>query len=116
MPFQVRPVMRYCVALKVRSTNAEYEQSISVIGLGVAEDALLSEQAKSALNNAELVIGSERQLLTLTKLLTTQKTALLPKLNALKILIESASSVVVLGSGDPLYYGIGSWLTKQFNR
>ncbi|PKG40955.1 precorrin-6y C5,15-methyltransferase (decarboxylating) subunit CbiE [Psychromonas sp. Urea-02u-13] len=87
---------------------------ISVIGLGVAENAALSAEAISALNNAQLVIGSARQLLTLANILTTQKTAHLPKLNALKALIETASSVVVLGSGDPLYYGIGSWLSKQF--
>jgi precorrin-6Y C5,15-methyltransferase (decarboxylating) len=90
-------------------------QTISIIGLGVAETATLSEQAISALSHAELVIGSPRQLLTLANILTTQKTAHLPKLNALKRLIETASHVVVLGSGDPLYYGIGSWLSKQFS-
>ncbi|MCP5079722.1 MAG: precorrin-6y C5,15-methyltransferase (decarboxylating) subunit CbiE [Psychromonas sp.] len=87
---------------------------ISVIGLGVAENALLSEAALSALANVELVIGSSRQLLTLEKVLTTQKTAELPKLNLLKTLIESEQRVAVLGSGDPLYYGIGRWITKQF--
>jgi precorrin-6Y C5,15-methyltransferase (decarboxylating) len=90
-------------------------QTISVIGLGVAENATLSEQAICALSTAELVIGSPRQLLTLANILTTQKTTHLPKLKALKGLIETASRVVVLGSGDPLYYGIGSWLSKQFS-
>jgi len=87
---------------------------ISVIGLGVAENALLSEDALLALTSAELVIGSSRQLLTLEKVLTTQRTAELPKLNQLKELIESEQRVVILGSGDPLYYGIGRWITKQF--
>ena len=90
-------------------------QTISVIGLGVAQNAILSEQAIRALNAAELVIGSPRQLLTLANLLTTQQTAHLPKLNVLIALIETTSRVVVLGSGDPLYYGIGSWLSKQFS-
>ncbi|WP_022940281.1 bifunctional cobalt-precorrin-7 (C(5))-methyltransferase/cobalt-precorrin-6B (C(15))-methyltransferase [Psychromonas hadalis] len=87
---------------------------ISVIGLGVAENASLTVQALQALQNADLVIGSARQLLTLDAILTAQKAALLPKLTQLKTLIKSAENVVVLGSGDPLYYGIGSWLTKQF--
>ena len=87
---------------------------ISVIGLGVAENAQLTTQALSALQYADLVIGAERQLLTLSHLLTTQKTALLPKLKDLKEVIESADNVVLLGSGDPLYYGIGRWLSKQF--
>ena len=90
-------------------------QQISVMGLGVAEDAMLSEAAIQALQSADLVIGSERQLLTIKAYLKETKTALLPKLAALKALIESNSKVVVLGSGDPLYYGIGTWISKQFN-
>jgi len=88
---------------------------ISVIGLGVNEHAKLSDDALLALENAHLVIGSERQLLTLKALLRDQKTAILPKLKQLKALIESASNVVILGSGDPLYYGIGRWISQQFS-
>jgi precorrin-6Y C5,15-methyltransferase (decarboxylating) len=90
-------------------------QQISVIGLGVAEDAMLSEAAIQALQSADLVIGSERQLLTIKTHLSETKTAELPKLAQLKALIEINSKVVVLGSGDPLYYGIGTWISKQFN-
>ncbi|MEG3754116.1 precorrin-6y C5,15-methyltransferase (decarboxylating) subunit CbiE [Psychromonas arctica] len=114
-------------------------QEISVIGLGVAENAMLSEQALCALQSADLVIGSERQLLTLEKYLAVPapiatleegeqqdlepapavdhlppKTEILPKLKELKALIETEKKVVVLGSGDPLYYGIGTWISKNF--
>lgn len=95
-------------------SDTHNKQHISVLGLGVAEDALLSEQAICALAQADLVIGSARQLQTLGKLLGSQKTALLPKLVQLKVLIESAQNVLILGSGDPLYYGIGTWISKQF--
>ena len=88
---------------------------ISVIGLGVAENAVLSDCALMALESAELVIGSIRQLLTISPYLLNQKTAVLPKLSALKSLIETHNKVVILGSGDPLYYGIGRWLTQQFS-
>lgn len=89
-------------------------QKISVIGLGVNENAQLDSQALETLKEADLVIGSQRQLLTIKDLLTTQKSALLPKLVTLKELIETGKKVVLLGSGDPLYYGIGTWISKQF--
>lgn len=91
-------------------------ETVSVIGLGVAENAHFNEQALAALENADLVIGSERQLLTLKAFITsTQETAVLPKLNALEALIRTQKKVVILGSGDPLYYGIGTWISKHFS-
>ena len=57
----------------------EIKQQISVIGLGVAEDAMLNETAIQALQSADLVIGSERQLLTIKTHLSDTKTAQLPK-------------------------------------
>lgn len=89
-------------------------QQISVVGLGVNEHAQLSEDALQALGGAQLVIGSERQLQTLAGLLTDQATAILPKLKALAALIADVDNVVILGSGDPLYYGIGRWIKQQF--
>ncbi|WP_240923690.1 precorrin-6y C5,15-methyltransferase (decarboxylating) subunit CbiE [Psychromonas sp. SA13A] len=113
-------------------------REIAVIGLGVTENAMLSEQALLALQSADLVIGSERQLLTLEKQLAFQpkvealtegeqqqvepkaevlppRTEIIPKLKQLKALIETEQKVVVLGSGDPLYYGIGTWISKNFH-
>lgn len=125
------------VASKVKSSS-KATREIAVIGLGVAENAMLSEQALIALQSADLVIGSERQLLTLEKHLAVQpkietigegeqqqvepqtpslppRTEIIPKLKDLKVLIETEQKVVVLGSGDPLYYGIGTWISKNFN-
>lgn len=89
-------------------------QHISVIGLGVAETANLNQQAIIALNDAQLVIGSPRQLETISHLLSSQQRAHFPKLKALKGVIGDTENVVVLGSGDPLYYGIGRWINKTF--
>lgn len=98
---------------------------IHIIGLGVTEAAQLSGDAHSALLQSELVIGSERQLATIKGLNTEAKRslrtvspqthAILPKLNALKSLIEdsNAEHITILASGDPLYYGIGRWLSRQ---
>lgn len=119
-------------------SSTQNRREIAVIGLGVAENAMLSEQALLALKSADLVIGSERQLLTLEKQLTLQprietlvegeqqqvettaealppRTEIIPKLKQLKALIETQQKVVVLGSGDPLYYGIGTWISKNFH-
>ena len=113
-------------------------REIAVIGLGVSENAMLSDQALLALQSADLVIGSERQLRTLEKHLALQpkietlgegdqqavepttnslppRTEIIPKLKQLKALIETEQNVVVLGSGDPLYYGIGTWISKNFH-
>jgi len=120
------------------STSTKATREIAVIGLGVTENAMLSEQALLALQSADLVIGSERQLLTLEKQLAFQpqlealtegeqqqvepkaevlppRTEIIPKLKQLKALIETEQKVVVLGSGDPLYYGIGTWISKHFH-
>ena len=84
---------------------------IHIIGLGVTETEQLSADALAALSQATLVIGSERQLKIVQPILEKQTTSVLPKLNQLKSLIEysNAQHVVILASGDPLYYGIGRW-------
>jgi len=92
---------------------------INVIGLGVTDKAHLSAQALSALNSAELVIGSERQLRVIAEQVADieqQEQQLLPPLKELLSLIEQyqGKSIVMLASGDPLHYGIGRWLVKHF--
>jgi len=88
---------------------------IDVIGLGVTDRALLSAAAQLALENAEFVIGSERQLKVVSHLLTKQQQVILPPLAELAKLLEQNNSLatVILASGDPLHYGIGRWLTKK---
>ena len=91
---------------------------IHIIGLGVSEFAELSTQAKTALCCCDIVIGSQRQLDTLSGLLDSIeiKKILLPKLTQLKATIKGydAKTIAVLASGDPLYFGIGRWFSKNF--
>jgi precorrin-6Y C5,15-methyltransferase (decarboxylating) len=97
-------------------------QHIHIIGLGVTEKAVLSDTARQALMNADVIVGSDRQLLTITDVLADNQknpnTVVLPKLSELLTLIESHSDkiIAVLASGDPLYYGIGRWFTQHINR
>lgn len=92
---------------------------IHIIGLGVAETAELSASAKNALQNAKVVIGSERQLATIDGFLIPKQCEyiVLPKLSELAALMEQYAnqSIAVLASGDPLYFGIGHWLAKKFD-
>ncbi|OMH33557.1 precorrin-6y C5,15-methyltransferase (decarboxylating) subunit CbiE [Motiliproteus sp. MSK22-1] len=94
---------------------------LHIIGLGVCQTAQLDSHACAALAGADLVIGSERQLETVSELLASgQKTLLLPNLKELKPELEKranqgTASVAILASGDPLFYGIGRWFSRQFD-
>ncbi|WP_299177587.1 precorrin-6y C5,15-methyltransferase (decarboxylating) subunit CbiE [uncultured Neptuniibacter sp.] len=92
---------------------------IHVVGLGVSHTAELSSEAQRALQQVDLVIGSARQLTTIEALLPIGKTTVeLPKLVELKPLIDDVlaeqKSVMILASGDPLFYGIGRWFSRHF--
>lgn len=93
---------------------------IHIIGLGVAEFAQLTYQAEWALGDAEIVIGSERQLETVRrytgKSFIVEEEIILPPLSELEAVLASHSGkcIAILASGDPLYYGIGRWLSKRY--
>ncbi|MFT6907029.1 MAG: precorrin-6Y C5,15-methyltransferase (decarboxylating), partial [Oleiphilaceae bacterium] len=94
--------------------------ALHVIGLGVAEHAFLDEAALAALQSAKHVFGSARQLETVRLWLSKdQELHALPKLTDLKIqldelLTRSENNIALLASGDPLFYGIGKWVSHQF--
>ncbi|MGB1238211.1 MAG: precorrin-6y C5,15-methyltransferase (decarboxylating) subunit CbiE [Pseudomonadales bacterium] len=96
------------------------EIQISIVGLGASEIAQLSDDALASLLSAEMILGSKRQLRVIEHLVEThQITPLLPKLDVLKPVLEQyynqgVRKVVVLASGDPLYYGIGGWFSRNF--
>jgi len=95
---------------------------IHIVGIGVAHKAQLSEAACRAITHADKVIGSARQLHTIDYLLSqcerTISTMQLPALSALGELIDTLAGkiIVVLASGDPLYYGIGRWFATHYPR
>ncbi|AJQ92170.1 bifunctional cobalt-precorrin-7 (C(5))-methyltransferase/cobalt-precorrin-6B (C(15))-methyltransferase [Gynuella sunshinyii] len=90
---------------------------IHVIGLGVKQQAELNSDARTALDQAGVVFGSERQLATVKHLLGEQQVQPLPPLTELAAQLGLAQqqhpSVAILASGDPLFYGIGSWLKRH---
>jgi precorrin-6Y C5,15-methyltransferase (decarboxylating) len=94
--------------------------AIHVIGLGVAQQAVLTANAVTALKQAQVVIGSARQFESITHFVSDQTSNQYqfierPKLNELKVLLADLAeqNVCILATGDPLYFGIGCWLNKQ---
>ena len=111
--------------------------TIHIVGVTQASD--LGGDALHAVQQAYVVIGSQRQLDIVKPHLTTNtetKLQHLPKLEELKVLINrlfeelsnnepplnnkknrsKPQTIVVLASGDPLYYGIGRWFSKHFEQ
>ena len=91
---------------------------ISVIGMGLSPDDLTAGQLE-LIKQADILIGAQRHLDPFKELACQKKdiTKNLKKLIAFikhKIAQDSAGlSIVVLASGDPLYFGIGSFLVKS---
>ncbi|WP_444994945.1 precorrin-6y C5,15-methyltransferase (decarboxylating) subunit CbiE [Aliikangiella sp. IMCC44359] len=114
------------IELLNNSEQSEFEEKITqpdlnskiihVLGLGVAENVLFSSEALNAFKSSDIIIGSERQLAVVKMFISKkQQLILLPKLKKLKSILLACSnqSVVILASGDPLFFGIGSWLKRQ---
>jgi precorrin-6Y C5,15-methyltransferase (decarboxylating) len=94
--------------------------TIHIIGLGVAVDAQLSNNAQEALQTADIIFGSERQLETIATVdvQADAEKKLLPLLSQLKKAVDALShrTIAILASGDPLYYGIGRWANQQLTQ
>ncbi|AZA13555.1 precorrin-6y C5,15-methyltransferase (decarboxylating) subunit CbiE [Corynebacterium choanae] len=94
-----------------------------VIGIGAAGLATLNQQAIAALRCADIVYGSARQLGLLaadpaccTALQQQWPSPLLPHLATTIGDITDGKRRVVLASGDPLFYGIGTTLINRYGR
>lgn len=93
---------------------------IHVIGLGAAQRATLLPDAERALLAADRVLGSTRQWQTVAHLFAEdgarERFIELPPLGQLDALLQGleVQSLAVLASGDPLYYGIGSWFSRHY--
>ncbi|TDO99403.1 precorrin-6y C5,15-methyltransferase (decarboxylating) subunit CbiE [Marinomonas balearica] len=94
---------------------------IHVVGLGVSENAELTENARYLIHNltpSDRLVGSERQIEMLSQY-HSGTSFILPKLSELKEVVSAwhesgVNRVVLLGSGDPLFYGIGRWVQRHF--
>lgn len=100
---------------------------IHVVGLGVKENVKLDQETQAVLAKADCVMGSQRQLDTVFEYLEKNVSQtnddyrlLLPPIKELKATFEALkqkgkTNIVVLASGDPLFFGIGGWLSRHFD-
>jgi precorrin-6B C5,15-methyltransferase / cobalt-precorrin-6B C5,C15-methyltransferase len=84
--------------------------TVTVVGIGAEGWPGLGEPARRALQDADVVLGAPRQLALLPALSASHATWPSPLMPALPgLLAEHAGrALVVLASGDPTFYGIGS--------
>jgi precorrin-6Y C5,15-methyltransferase (decarboxylating) len=88
---------------------------IHVIGMGI-ETGVLSASARAALDQVELIIGSAAHLATFPEV-TAEKIPYPSPMSGLRDLLlnHAEQRIVLLASGDPLFYGIGSTLLRYFS-
>jgi precorrin-6Y C5,15-methyltransferase (decarboxylating) len=90
-------------------------QVVTVAGIGAEGWQGLSPLAKDAIEQAEVIIGASRHLALLSADVTGRRVPLpSPLLPALPELIarHEGETMVVLASGDPMFYGIGTSLVR----
>ncbi|AFZ49595.1 bifunctional cobalt-precorrin-7 (C(5))-methyltransferase/cobalt-precorrin-6B (C(15))-methyltransferase [Dactylococcopsis salina] len=89
---------------------------ISVVGVGLDGREGLTEKVRKIINEATVLVGSERQLSYFTS--SAAKAVKLGNLEETIALIkthqEASEKIVILTSGDPLFYGLGRLLLEHF--
>lgn len=90
---------------------------IDVYGIGPGDPAYLTESFDGLCQGADWIIGSDRQLALVPEVYSHKK-RVLPKLSQLledlREAMAAGQGVLVLASGDPMLYGIGSYLYDKF--
>ena len=90
---------------------------IHVIGLGIGDISVLSDDSKQTIRTCDVLIGSIRQRELLAKLIhiNTKIYDYPSPIEQLSPLIKHHQNkkLVILASGDPLFFGIGAWLRRH---
>ena len=89
--------------------------TVTVVGIGADGWAGLPPRSRAAIEQAGVLVGSPRQLALLPEAVAGRRvplpSPLLPGLPEL-IAAHAGAALVVLASGDPMFYGIGSTLVR----
>ncbi len=92
---------------------------INIVGLGPGNIKYLSSLGIEYIKNADIVIGSERQLSDLTSIISEkQEKFILPKLSKLPEYLKENlhKKITIVASGDTGYYSIVPYLSKNFSK
>jgi precorrin-6Y C5,15-methyltransferase (decarboxylating) len=89
------------------------QNPVDVVGIGAGGWADLPERARDVIRRAEVVLGATRQLDLLDRSVDAERIPLpSPLLPGLAEIVRTERSLVVLASGDPMFFGIGGTLTR----
>jgi len=86
---------------------------LTLVGIGEDGYAGLGEAARLALSEAQCIVGGARQLALLPADLPGQHELWPSPFSLEPVLARRGTSVCVLASGDPLFYGVGASLARQ---
>jgi len=90
---------------------------LSVIGIGEDGLAGLAPTARTLVEQAQVLVGGERHLALVPDSAAERLTWRTPLADTLpEIAARRGRRVVVLASGDPLWYGVGALLVRHFGR
>ncbi len=92
---------------------------LTVVGISCDDSMACTQSARDALSQAELIIGSPRQL-AIVKQQNPEISAPLqaypsPFSRLAEILETQQQQLVLLASGDPLFYGVGDFLLRRLS-
>jgi precorrin-6Y C5,15-methyltransferase (decarboxylating) len=95
--------------------SVQREPWLVLVGLSAAGERDLSPAARAAIERAELVVGSRRQLSLVRSLVHGDSLVWPSPLSegVAKVLARRGHSTCVLASGDPFFFGIGATLAPQ---
>jgi precorrin-6B C5,15-methyltransferase / cobalt-precorrin-6B C5,C15-methyltransferase len=97
---------------------AEPTPWLTIVGIGADGEASLSPPARRALESAELVVGSVRQLALVHGLVRAETRSwpspMAPGIE--DVLARRGRPTCVLATGDPFYFGVGSTLAARLSR
>ena len=90
---------------------------LSIVGIGEDGFAGLSDAAKAAISNAEVVFGGARHLELAAAAITGEARPWLAPFSASidAVLADRNRKVCVLASGDPFHYGVGATLARHID-
>lgn len=106
------------MSLDVHSDEARDEAWLSIVGVGADGVSGLSPAMRAAIERAELVAGSRRQLALVESLVHRDRLVWPSPLSEgiASILARRGRPTCVLASGDPFFFGIGATLAPQLQR
>ncbi len=88
---------------------------IYIVGIGPGSYDYMLKKAENIINNSDYVIGFSRAIDTLESIIKGEKI----KVKTLKEILDYINilegDISILASGDPLFYGIADYISKNFN-